>query len=151
VERKSILIVDDDKEILKSLRSILQSKGYDVDTVETGEEALEKSRAKFFHLVLLDIRLPDIEGTKLLKTMHRTLPKMMKIMLTGFASLDNAIEALNLGADAYLMKPIDPAKLLSVVEEKLKEQEQADRMTEEKVAEWIETRVRKLESKQGKR
>jgi len=71
---------------------------------------------------------------------------MMKVMVTGHATLENAVEALNLGADAFIMKPVKPKELLRVVEEKLKEQEDAEKMSEEKVAEWIEERVRKLEA-----
>ena len=143
--KKSILIVDDDKAILRSLRKILEAKGYDVDTAKTGREALERSEAGFFNLALLDIKLPDMEGTELLTEMHRETPRMMKIMITGHPSLENAVEALNLGADAYIMKPVDPDELLEAVEEKLREQEEAEGMSQEKVAEWIETRVRKLE------
>jgi len=146
-EKKSILIVDDDKAILKSLKDILQSEGYIVDTAETGRGAIEKSEDQFYNLALLDIKLPDMEGTKLLTKMHRTTPRMMKIMVTGHASLENAVESLNLGADAYIMKPVNPENLLKVVEEKLKEQEEAEKMTQEKVTEWIETRVKKLEYK----
>jgi len=145
VEKKSILIVDDDKAILKSLRDILQSKGYIISTAETGREAIEKSEDKFYNLALLDIKLPDMEGTELLTKMHRTMPRMMKIMITGYPTLENAVKALNLGADTYIVKPVDPNNLLKVVEEKLKEQEEAEKMTEEKVAEWIKLRIQKLE------
>jgi DNA-binding NtrC family response regulator len=144
-EKKSILIVEDDKAIIKSFKDILQSEGYSVDTAETGREAIQKSKAQFYNLVLLDIKLPDMEGTKLLTTMHETSPKMVKIMITGYPSLENAVEALNMGADAYIMKPVNPEKLLALIEEKLKKQSQAENMTEEKVTEWIKTRARKLE------
>ena len=86
-----------------------------------------------------------MEGTKLLTTMHENLPKMMKIMITGYPSLENAVEALNLGADAYIIKPVKPEKLLALIEEKLEEQSQAEKMTEDKVTQWIKTRARKLE------
>jgi len=150
-EKKSILIVDDDKSILESLKDILQSEGYSVDTVETGREAIEKSSDRFYNLALLDIKLPDIEGTELLTKMHRDTPRMMKIMITGYPSLENAVKALNLGADAYVMKPVNPGKLLKVVEEKLREQEEAESMTEEKVTEWVKTRIQKLERRRWKK
>ena len=70
---------------------------------------------------------------------------MIKIMVTGYPSLENAVEALNKGADAYLTKPVKPEELLTLVKEKLEEQLQAEEMTQEQVTEWIETRVRKLE------
>ena len=144
-EKKSVLIVEDDKAILKSLKDILQSEGYSVDTAETGREAIQKSKEKFFNMALLDIKLPDMEGTKLLTLMHEDLPKMVKIMVTGYPSLENAVEALNLGADAYVMKPIKPDKLLALIKEKLEKQREAEKMTEGKVTKWIKTRARKLE------
>jgi len=147
VEKKNILVVDDDKSVLGSLKDILQSEGFSVDVAETGREAIEKSEARFYNLALLDIKLPDMEGTKLLIKLHRDTPQTIKIMITGYPSLENAVEALNLGADAYIMKPVNPERLLKVVDEKLKEQEEAEKMSEKKVAEWVETRVRKLERK----
>ena len=144
--KKSILVVDDDRAILKSAKAILKLEGYHVDTVETGQEAIERSKAQFYNLALLDIKLPDMEGTELLAKIQSTLPKMMTIMITGFPSVDNAIDALNLGADTYLVKPIDAEKLLKVVKEKLTEQEKAERMSEDGVKEWIKTRVQKLKA-----
>ena len=144
-EKKSILIVEDDKAIIKSLKDILQSEGYSVDTAENGREAIQKSKEKFFNMALLDIKLPDMEGTKLLVTMHENLPKMVKIMITGYPSVENAVEALNRGADAYIMKPVKPEDLLALIEEKLEKQSQAEKMTEEKVVDWIKTRALKLE------
>ena len=144
-EKKSILIVEDDKAITKSLKEVLQLEGYSVDTAETGREAIEKSEAQFYNLALLDIKLPDMEGTKLLTTMHENTPKMVKIMITGYPSLENAVEALNHGADAYVVKPVKPEKLLALIEEKLEKQGQAEKMTEEKVVDWIKTRASKIE------
>jgi len=147
MDKKTILIVDDDKAILRSFKAILELDGYVVETAETGQEALEKSDAKFYNLALLDIKLPDIEGTELLAEMHEHRPRTMKIMVTGNATLENAVESLNLGADAYIRKPVKPEELLRIVEEKLKEQEEAESMNEEKVTAWIEDRLRKLESR----
>lgn len=136
---KSILVVDDDETVLLVFKEILLSEGYRVDTAETGTEAIEKSKTRYYNLALLDIRLPDMSGTELLTKMHESKPKMVKIMVTGYSSLDYAIEAVNKGADAYLTKPVKPTSLLKVVEEKMKEQEEADRMTEEKVTKYIGT------------
>jgi len=145
MKKANILIVDDNESILETLSAILEEKGYRTDTAKNGREAIEKSKTNFYNLALLDIRLPDIEGTKLLTKMKEARPKMVKIMITGYASLENAVEALNLGADAYVMKPVDPENLLKVINEKLKAQREAEKMNEEKVTEWIETRARKLE------
>ena len=141
-----LLIVDDDDAILKSLSRILRLEGYDVDTARTGLEAIEKSKTNFYNLALLDIKLPDMEGTELLKRMHETYPRMIKIMITGYPDLDNAVKSLNAGADAYLIKPVSVQKLIEVVKQKLAEQREAEIMTEKKVEKWIETRVRKIKS-----
>ncbi len=140
-----ILIVEDDANIRLPLSTILQQRGYNTDTAKTGKEAIEKSKAKFYNLALLDIKLPDMEGTRLLTTMHETMPKMAKIMITGYPTLENAVEALNHGADAYIIKPVKPEKLLTLIEEKIEEYKQAEKMTEGKVTEWIKTRVREIE------
>lgn len=148
MEKKRILIVDDDQVILESLKEYFTLKGYDVDTAENGREAIEISEDNYYNLALLDIRLPDMQGTELLTRMHKNAPQMMKIMVTGYPTLENAVGAVNLGADAYVMKPVNLEELHKLVEKKLKEQEEAETMSEDKVAEWIKTRVRKLTPKQ---
>jgi len=148
MKKASILIVDDNEGILETLSAILEEKGYRTDIAKNGREAIEKSKTNFYNVALLDIRLPDIEGTELLTKIEETSPRMIKIMITGYASLENAVKALNLGADAYIMKPVDPENLLKVINEKLKAQREAEKMSQEKVAKWIETRARKLEKGQ---
>ena len=145
MKKASILIVDDNESILETLSAILEEKGYRTDTAKNGREAIEKAKTNFYNVALLDIRLPDIEGTKLLTKIEETTPRMVKIMITGYAALENAVEALNLGADAYIMKPVDPENLLKTINEKLKAQRKAEKMSQKKVADWIETRARKLE------
>lgn len=140
-----ILIVEDDKNIRETMKNILQQSGYQTDIAETGREAEKLAEAKFYNLALLDIKLPDMEGTQLLAKLHEGTPKMVKIMVTGYPSLENAIEALNQGADAYVTKPVKPAKLLALIKEKLEEQQQAEKMTENRVTDWIKTRARQLE------
>ena len=144
MSKDRLLIVDDDEAILRNLEKILRLEGYETDIARTGFEAIEKTKTNFYNLALLDIKLPDMEGTELLKRMHETFPKMVKIMVTGYPDLENAIASLNSGADAYLIKPVSVQRLLDVVKQKLAEQKSLEEMTEEKVKEWIETRVRKL-------
>ena len=121
-----VLVVDDDRSILESFKSILRSKGYSVEAVESGREAIERSKAQVFDVALLDIKLEDMEGTKLLTTLHEDLPRMVKIMITGYPELENAIEALNMGADGYVIKPVKAEDLLKVVGEKVKERGEAE-------------------------
>jgi len=144
-EQPRILVVDDDESIRKVLKTILEENGYTVDTAEDGKEAILKTNAKFYNLALIDIRLPDTEGTKLLTRIKDTTPKMRKIIITGYPSVQNAAEALNKGADAYIMKPFDMDKVLKTIDEQLKKQWMEKKYSQEKVTEFIETRVKELE------
>jgi len=146
VEPARILVVDDDESIRKTLATILKDHGYIVDTAENGKEAIEKSKANFYNLALIDIRLPDMEGTKLLTAMKDTTPKMVKIIVTGYPALNNAIEAVNKGADGYVLKPVNIDNLLSTLKEHLRKQQEAKKYSQEKVAEFIETRAKELET-----
>jgi DNA-binding NtrC family response regulator len=144
-ERARILVVDDDESIRKVLATILEEEGYAVDTAKNGREAIKKSKVKFYNLALIDFRLKDMEGTKLLTRVKDTTPKMRKIIITGYPSLQNAVEALNRGADAYILKPFDMDKVLGTIKDQLKKQEEEKRYSHEKVTEFIETRVKELE------
>jgi len=144
-ERTRILIVDDDESIRKILSTILEEEGYVVDTAENGKEAIEKSTAKFYNLALIDVRLPDIEGVTLLAKLKETVPRMRKIIITGFPSIQNAIEAVNNKADGYMLKPFEICKILETIKEQLKKQQEEKEYNQKKVTEFIETRVRELQ------
>jgi len=142
-----ILIIDDDASVRKVIAMALEDEGYSVDTAENGSEAIQKCNANFYNVALIDIRLPDMEGTKLLREMKDTTPKMIKIIVTGYPGLQNAVEAINRGADGYIVKPFKMDDLLKTVKEHLKKQEEAKKDGEEKVREFIETRAKELERK----
>ena len=146
MKQQRILIVDDDENITTVFRVNLESNGYEVETAKNGAEALEKIGRMFFNLALVDIRLPDMEGTDLLELLRETAPKMRMIIVTGFPSLQNAINAVNKGADGYLLKPVDIKQLLKTIEEQLRKQQEDEKYTEEKVEEYIEARARELET-----
>jgi DNA-binding NtrC family response regulator len=126
------------------MKAILEDEGYLVDLAGTGSEAIQKTEEKAYNVALLDIRLPDMEGVKLLKLMKDTVPRTRKIMVTGYPSMQNAIEALNKNADAFLTKPVNVEELLITVKEQLRLQEDDRIFSEQKVAEFIETRVKEL-------
>jgi len=149
-EPARILIVDDDESIREVLTSILTDEGYIVEAVDTGEKAIKATHEKFYNLALIDIRLPDIEGTKLLTRLKDTVPRMRKIIITGYPTLQNAIEAVNKGADAYIIKPIDMEETLKVIREQLQKQAEEKKYSEQKIVEFIETRVKELEAKERK-
>jgi DNA-binding NtrC family response regulator len=148
-ERARILVVDDDESIRKVLTTILEEEGYAVDTAKNGREAIKKSKVKFYNLALIDIRLTDMEGTRLLTKVKDTTPKMRKIIITGYPSLQSAIEAVNRGADAYVLKPFDMDKVLETIKDQLKEQQEEKRYSQGKVGEFIETRVKELEKEKN--
>ena len=85
-EKKSILVVEDDIFFSKFSRIFFESKGYGVDTAETGQV-----EAEYSNLALFELELPDMDGTKLLTQLHKTSPKMMKIVVTRYLSLENAL------------------------------------------------------------
>ena len=144
VNNARILVIDDDKIIRDTLQMTLEQKGYCVDKAENGKEAIAKSYANFYNLAIVDWRLPDIEGTKLLGKLKETTPKMAKIMLTGYPSMNNAIAAVNERADAFFLKPIDFEVLLAKIIELLKQQNEARAFSENLMVNFIETRVKEV-------
>jgi len=121
LKKERILVIDDDIDFLDLISTLLMEEGYIVDTAQSGEEAIEKCIEEHYSLLLIDIKLPDFEGIHLLTRIQDTDPKMRKVILTGYPTLENAQKALNLGADMYLIKPIEAEKLLKTIEQQLKE------------------------------
>jgi two-component system alkaline phosphatase synthesis response regulator PhoP len=100
-----ILVVDDEGAIRYSISKTLQRVGYQVHTAASGEEALEMMRHQEYDVVLTDIRMPGLSGVDLLARIKDQAPDAVVILLTGYASLETAIESLRLGAHDYLVKP----------------------------------------------
>jgi DNA-binding NtrC family response regulator len=140
-----ILAVDDDENIRKVVVAILEDEGYVVESVGTAKEAIEKSRRKFYNLALIDIRLPDMEGIELLTKFRETTPRMRKVIVTGYPTLQNAVDAVNKGADAYIVKPFDVKKVLITIQEQLGKQQAEKEYSQGRVAEFIEARVKELD------
>jgi diguanylate cyclase (GGDEF)-like protein/PAS domain S-box-containing protein len=117
-----ILIIDDNESMCRSLRLIFKKKGYETETAGTGREAIEKVQGRFFNMALLDIKLPDMEGTELLAPLKETHPDMVVILVTGYASLKTAMQALNNGASGYITKPLNMDEVLAKVRDVLEKQ-----------------------------
>ena len=141
-----ILIVDDDDALRESMVSILESEGYVLDVAKSGREAEVKIQNHNYNLALLDIRLPDMTGIELLSKINECAPRMKKIILTGFPDTETAIKSVNEKADAYLVKPFDPDKLLEIIADNIKQQKDELRYTQEKVLEYIQNRVKMLDT-----
>ena len=113
--KKSILIVDDNENICETLKLILIKKGYETEVAKTGKEAIKKIKKRSFNIALIDIKLPDIEGIKILKLLKNLHPEMEVIVITGYASLDVAMSSLNEGASVMMTKPLNIDFLLSKI------------------------------------
>ncbi|HTY81773.1 MAG TPA: response regulator, partial [Dehalococcoidales bacterium] len=119
---ETILVVDDDQDFLDIIKRILKFKGYAAESVSSAADAKARLKERFYNVVILDISLPDADGTELLSRVMAIHPDVIAIMLTGHSSVQNAVQSLNYGAFAYLEKPVDPENLFSVINRGLERQ-----------------------------
>jgi DNA-binding NtrC family response regulator len=120
-DKSHILVVDDEDALRMVLSSELSSSGYEVTTAADGDEAITVVQNKKFDLVLLDIKMPKVDGFEVLKFIKKNFPTVKVIMLTGFADLKNAIESKKHGAEDFVSKPYDLVDLLTTIERVLSE------------------------------
>jgi CheY-like chemotaxis protein len=113
---KRIMVVDDDPDILQVLKDRLDSYGYTVETANDGREALEGLRRQAFDGVILDIRMPEIDGMEVLRQIRESHSVVPVVMITASTIQDRAVEAVGKGAQAYLLKPFNAEQLKQVVE-----------------------------------
>ena len=113
--RGKVLIVDDAPDTLEIIQKLLRFEGYDVITASTGEEGVGKVEEEKPEVVLMDISLPGINGTEALKRIRKVDPLQCVIMLTAFATLDNAVQALKEGASDFVKKPFENEHLIHIV------------------------------------
>src|SRR5678815_3689014 len=112
---KRILIVDDDPSLTEALTGLLRHKGFDVSSAATGAAALDHAEHRQTELVLLDLRLGTESGLDILPRLKALRPEMSVIVLTAVGTIETAVEAMRLGADNFVIKPLDPPQLLAVV------------------------------------
>jgi DNA-binding response OmpR family regulator len=118
-EMKPILIVEDEAIMRESLRDWLKDGGYEVETAEEGEEALEKIGGKEFGVAILDLRLPGKDGLEVLKEATAHDPKIKGIIITAYPSIETAVTAMKMGAVDYIVKPFTPDALEKAIQEVL--------------------------------
>ncbi len=121
--KEHILIVDDEELQRMTMRSRLQAAGFAVELAQNGEEALTKMKQKPYDVVLLDIRMPGVDGIEVLSRVTREYPSIEVIMMTGFADFMTAVECLKNGARDYLVKPIHPTELVTRLNTLIRERE----------------------------
>ncbi len=118
---KKILIVDDDFSVRETLTDILESRGWSVEGVPTGREAVEKIEEKNFDCVILDLRLPDFTGFEIIERIKNRVNKSRIVVITGYATDQIIVDALSKAEYFLLLKPVEPEQLISVVEKILEQ------------------------------
>jgi DNA-binding NtrC family response regulator len=109
------LVIDDEQVVLDSVSRILKDEHYEVDVSLSGREGLNQAVEKGYDIVLTDIRMPDIGGMRVLRDVKRAKPSLPVIIITGYASVKSAVQAMKLGAADYIEKPFTPDQLLKAV------------------------------------
>lgn len=109
------LVIDDEQIVLDSVSRILTEDTYEVDTSLSGREGLNKALEGHYDVVLTDIRMPDIGGMRVLRDIKRAKPALPVVIITGYATVKSAVQAMKLGAADYLEKPFTPEQLLKAV------------------------------------
>ena len=112
MEQLKMMLVDDEERFLSTTRKLLEKKGFDVQTASSGSEALEMLRASPVHVVILDVKMPGMDGVATLREIKRQFPMVEVIMLTGHATVESAVDGLKSGAMDYLMKPADLEEII---------------------------------------
>jgi len=118
-----ILVVDDQKAVCYSLQRFLGSEGYNVVTAASGEEALKIVNNEIPALVIMDVRMPEMDGIEVLGEIKKSHPKIQVIMMTAFSTTEKAIHAMKLGAYDYIIKPFDNDELLIRIKDAIKTRE----------------------------
>src|SRR5512136_2750702 len=110
-----VLVVDDEESVREGCRKILSKEGFEIDTAQNGEEALRKSEARGYDIVIADWKMPKMGGTDLLRKLLENDPGTRLVMISGFATLETAVEAMRIGAVDYLAKPFTEEQLCGAV------------------------------------
>jgi len=115
MEKKKALVIDDEQIVLDSVGTLLRDEGFDVDVSLSGREGLDWAIERKYDVILTDIRMPDIGGMRVLRDVKRVHQSLPVIMITGYASVDSAVQAMKLGAADYIEKPFEPEQLIDSV------------------------------------
>lgn len=121
-----MMLVDDEERYLQTTKKLIEKKGYTVLTAQSGKEALEKLKSQNVHVVILDVKMPGMDGNETLKAIKTLYPLVEVIMLTGHATVDSAIDGLKSGACDYLMKPADIDEIIEKAVEAFEKRERLE-------------------------
>ena len=112
-----MMLVDDEERFLFTTKKLISRKGYEIVTASSGAEALEELGSSNIHVVILDVKMPGMDGMETLKAIKKKYPLVEVIMLTGHGTVESAVDGLKSGATDYLMKPTDVNELIKKAEE----------------------------------
>lgn len=125
-QEMKLMVVDDEQRFLQTTKKLLTQKGYDTVTAASGEEALEMLGRHPVHVVILDVKMPGMDGNQTLREIKRLHPLVEVIMLTGHATVESAIDGLKSGAADYLMKPADINEVVAKAEDAFSRRRQVE-------------------------
>ena len=117
MEKMKMMLVDDEERFLSTTKKLISRKGYEIITASSGAEALEELGSSNIHVVVLDVKMPGMDGMETLKAIKKKYPLVEVIMLTGHGTVESAVDGLKSGATDYLMKPTDVNELIKKAEE----------------------------------
>jgi len=117
MQQMKLMLVDDEERFLLTTQKVLTKKGYKVLTAASGADALEILKHNTIHVVILDVKMPGMDGNTVLKKVKRQFPMVEVIMLTGHATVESAVDGLKSGATDYLIKPMDIEELIQKAKE----------------------------------
>jgi DNA-binding NtrC family response regulator len=109
--KRSALVIDDEVAVNNNIRKILEKKGYAVDQAISREEALEKINERSYPVIMLDLKMPGVKGLELLQSIRERRPEAMVVIITGYASIETAVETARMGAVGYVAKPFTPDEI----------------------------------------
>ena len=113
----NILLVDDEQEVTSLLKKRLEKRGFSCCEAANGQEALDALKNDTFHIVIMDVKMPVMDGISALQVIHETYPDIKVILLSGHADMQLAVHAMQCGAFGYLMKPVELEELLYKIED----------------------------------
>ncbi|HSN57807.1 MAG TPA: response regulator [Candidatus Sulfomarinibacteraceae bacterium] len=136
---EKVLLVDDEEEFVETLAERMRTRGMEVATTNSGADALERVDAEDFDVVVLDLKMPGIDGMEALERIKRRRPDIQVVLLTGYATVEKGVEAIKLGALEFLEKPVDLASLTDAIHKaKATKMVLVEKETEERIKDILE-------------
>jgi DNA-binding NtrC family response regulator len=136
---EKVLLVDDEEEFVETLAERMRTRGMEVATTNSGADALERVGAEDFDVVVLDLKMPGIDGMEALERIKRRRPDIQVVLLTGYATVEKGVEAIKLGALEFLEKPVDLASLTDAIRKaKATKMVLVEKETEERIKDILE-------------